>query len=90
MRRGWGDRELDVPVDTGLGEDLVSYLIEHDFDVAHLRRGGKLILYHGWADDSVSPLGTIAYYAALERQMGGLEATQQFARLLAPAMPPRG
>ena len=44
-------------------------------------RGGKLILYHGWADDSISPTGTIAYYAALEREMGGLEATQRFARL---------
>lgn len=44
-------------------------------------RGGKLILYHGWADDSISPEGTIAYYAALQRQMGGLEATQRFARL---------
>ena len=44
-------------------------------------RGGKLILYHGWADDSISPTGTIAYYAALQQQMGGLEATQRFARL---------
>ncbi|MCC7369056.1 MAG: tannase/feruloyl esterase family alpha/beta hydrolase [Chloroflexi bacterium] len=44
-------------------------------------RGGKLILYHGWADDSIVPAGTLAYYAALQRQMGGLEATQQFARL---------
>ncbi|HZR97876.1 MAG TPA: hypothetical protein VFE37_04165 [Chloroflexota bacterium] len=41
MRRGWGDRELDVPVDTDLGEHLISYLIEHDFDVAHLRRGAE-------------------------------------------------
>ena len=44
-------------------------------------RGGKLILYHGWADDSISPFGTIAYYAALQKRMGGLEATQKFARL---------
>ena len=44
-------------------------------------RGGKLILYHGWADDSISPTGTIAYYAALQQEMGGLDATQRFARL---------
>jgi hypothetical protein len=51
-------------------------------DLAAFRdRGGKLILYHGWADDSIAPTGTIAYYAALQRQMGGLEATQRFARL---------
>jgi feruloyl esterase len=51
-------------------------------DLSALRdRGGKLILYHGWSDDSISPLGTIAYYAALQQQMGGQEATQRFARL---------
>ena len=44
-------------------------------------RGGKLILYHGWADDSISPDGTIAYYTALQTQMGGQGATQKFARL---------
>ena len=26
-------------------------------------RGGKLLLYHGWADDSTSPQGTLDYYA---------------------------
>jgi Tannase and feruloyl esterase len=51
-------------------------------DLAAFRdRGGKLILYHGWADDSISPTSTIAYYAALQQRMGGLQATQQFARL---------
>jgi feruloyl esterase len=51
-------------------------------DLAAFRdRGGKLILYHGWSDDSISPTSTIAYYAALQQRMGGLEATQQFARL---------
>jgi Tannase and feruloyl esterase len=32
--------------------------------------GGKLILWHGWADQHISPLNTIAYHEALERQMG--------------------
>ncbi|MFN8662133.1 MAG: tannase/feruloyl esterase family alpha/beta hydrolase [Thermomicrobiales bacterium] len=51
-------------------------------DLAAFRdRGGKLILYHGWADDSISPEGTVAYYDALQQQMGGSEATLQFARL---------
>lgn len=44
-------------------------------------RGGRPILYHGWADDSISPLSTLAYYAALQQRMGGLESTQPFARL---------
>ncbi|MFD1541182.1 tannase/feruloyl esterase family alpha/beta hydrolase [Nonomuraea guangzhouensis] len=43
--------------------------------------GGKLLLWHGWADQAISPYGTIAYYHALTERMGGTDATQQFARL---------
>jgi hypothetical protein len=32
--------------------------------------GGKLILWHGWSDPHISPLNTIAYHDAVERQMG--------------------
>jgi hypothetical protein len=49
--------------------------------------GGKLILWHGLADPAISPIGTIAYYQAVEDQMGGQAATQKFARLfLMPGM----
>lgn len=44
-------------------------------------RGGKLLLYHGWADPAIPPQGTLAYYQAVRETMGGLEAVQQFARL---------
>jgi hypothetical protein len=43
--------------------------------------GGKLLLWHGWADPAISPVGTIAYYQAVQDAMGGLGRTQQFARL---------
>ncbi|MCE7982495.1 MAG: tannase/feruloyl esterase family alpha/beta hydrolase [Caldilinea sp. CFX5] len=43
--------------------------------------GGKLILWHGWEDASIPPQGTISYYEAVQTEMGGAEATQQFARL---------
>lgn len=32
--------------------------------------GGKLILWHGWADQHISPIGTIAYYEAMQKTMG--------------------
>jgi Tannase and feruloyl esterase len=54
---------------------------------AFRNHGGKLIIYHGWADQAISPYGTIAYYQALRDQMGGLRATQRFARLfMVPGM----
>jgi feruloyl esterase len=53
-----------------------------DPDLSAFRNaGGKLILYHGWADALIPPQGTIAYYQAVQDRMGGLSATMRFARL---------
>lgn len=35
-------------------------------------RGGKLIVYHGWADSLVPPDQTVAFYERLVRDAGGL------------------
>ena len=43
-------------------------------------RGGKLILWHGWADPQVSPLDTLAYHEAVEAHMGKAR-TESFTRL---------
>jgi pimeloyl-ACP methyl ester carboxylesterase len=48
---------------------------------AFAARGGKLILYHGWADQSIPPWSTLDYYAAVERASGGFHASQAFSRL---------
>lgn len=53
---------------------------------AFAARGGKLILFQGWADAAITALGTIQYYRNLQRKMGNKEA-QQFVRLfMAPGM----
>jgi hypothetical protein len=43
--------------------------------------GGKLIVYQGWADQSVLPLNIVDYYETAERTMGGRASTQEFMRL---------
>jgi feruloyl esterase len=49
--------------------------------------GGKIIMYHGWADSIVPPTRTIAYYESVAAAMGGLKKTQDFFRLfLVPGM----
>jgi feruloyl esterase len=49
------------------------------------RRGGKLILYHGWSDPDISPLNTINYYRRMEDVTG--QGTRSFARLfMVPGM----
>lgn len=47
---------------------------------AFQKAGGKLILWHGWADQHISPLFTIAYYEAMQGTMGST-TVDQFARL---------
>ncbi len=45
--------------------------------------GGKLILYHGWADaggGGIAPLKTVDYYETVERAMGGRSSTREFLR----------
>jgi feruloyl esterase len=48
---------------------------------AFAAHGGKLILYHGWADPAIPPWSTLDYYAAVQRTMGGAHASQSFSRL---------
>jgi feruloyl esterase len=43
--------------------------------------GGKLILWHGFADHGIPPTGTIDYYDTLVQRNHGLADTEQFARL---------
>ncbi|MES2490220.1 MAG: tannase/feruloyl esterase family alpha/beta hydrolase [Pseudomonadota bacterium] len=50
------------------------------------KKGGKLILYHGWADGALTPLGTIKYYERLHAKMGAA-ATAKFMRFyMAPGL----
>ena len=51
---------------------------------AFARHGGKLIMYHGWADGIISPLGSVDYYEHITAQGQSREA---FARLfMVPGM----
>jgi feruloyl esterase len=34
-------------------------------------RGGKLLMYHGWADPGPAPENTINYYSAVTKALGG-------------------
>lgn len=50
-------------------------------------RGGKAIVWHGWADQLISAEGTIDYYNRVVQFMGGAEKTSQFLRLfMAPGV----
>ena len=48
---------------------------------AFAKHGGKLIIYHGWADMLVTPQLTTLYYDAIAGHAGGVERARDFARL---------
>jgi TonB family protein len=53
---------------------------------AFMDRGGKLIVYHGWSDAALPPLGAIKYFSSVQAAMGA-DKTDSFMRLfMVPGM----
>jgi hypothetical protein len=51
------------------------------------KRGGKMILYHGWGDPLVTPFLTVQYYEAIAKAAGGMQQARDVARLfMVPGM----
>ena len=77
--------DRDIPVlEKQLGPTLDAANPDlHPFEA----RGGKLIMYHGWADPLLSPYNTLDYYSHVVQTMGGPQATDRFLRLfMVPGM----
>jgi feruloyl esterase len=72
------DRDM-AEVDAVLGSDVNGATVAN-ID-AFTARGGKLLIYHGWADSIVNPLGTVAFYETLAKAQGGADKLQGAARL---------
>ncbi len=53
---------------------------------AFFKRGGKLILYHGWADEDLSPYNTIDYYEGVRKTVGPATADASARLFMAPGM----
>jgi tannase/feruloyl esterase len=92
----WDFRTFEYDKDLAFAEAKLGKIFDaFDPDLTRFRqRGGKLILYHGWNDPSISPLNTIDYYERVvsllqksaSRQQAEAQA-QEFVRLfMAPGM----
>jgi hypothetical protein len=44
-------------------------------------RGGKILMWHGWADGAISATSSIGYYEGVMKFMGGRKHTEDFFRL---------
>jgi len=50
-------------------------------------KGAKILMYFGWGDSAITPLGGIEYYEQVAKRIGGFDKAQDFFRLfLVPGM----
>jgi hypothetical protein len=81
-RTDWDIRTFDFDRDMKLvNEKMAPILNATDTNLKAFKdRGGKLILFHGWADAALQPVRTIDYYNGVRKTMGAKSA-DSFARL---------
>jgi len=73
----------------GIGlQPWFSNINTHNPDLSGFRdKGGKILHYHGLADELITPRGSVNYYSRVEAAMGGNAQVQKFERLfLIPGM----
>jgi feruloyl esterase len=86
------DVDLTNNKPAGSGETWQEALDANDPSLGEFkRRSGRLLMYHGFADPFVTPLGSLDYYTAMVgangRGQGAVKETQSFARLfMAPGV----
>ena len=84
----WQFRTFDVDRDSKTADDRTAHILNAtDPDLsAFQKRGGKLILYHGWSDAAIPAASTTDYYERVVARMGA-KAMPGFVRLyMAPGM----
>ena len=68
----WDPMTFDLETDLALALKHAGVVEASDPNLAKFKaRGGKLLLYHGWADPGPAPENTINYYEAVNRTLKG-------------------
>jgi feruloyl esterase len=85
--REWDWRTFDLEQGIARVERLSATLDAVDPDLSAFHRaGGKLLLYHGWSDQNLSPTSTIAYFTRVVKRMGSADTANWTRLFLAPGM----
>ena len=84
----WDWKTFDFDKHVALADEKFAKLlnaVDPDLD-AFKKRGGKLIMYHGWNDQLIQPYNSIDYFTSVQKKLGKSE-TDDFARLfMVPGM----
>jgi hypothetical protein len=84
----WDFRTFDADRDTKAADDKTARdLNAIDPNLAEFeKRGGKLIVYHGWADAAIPPVNAIHYYQSVTGRMGDKSAASFVRLYMVPGM----
>jgi len=84
----WDWRSFDLERDAARAEAIDRTVDVMDPHLAAFAgRGGKLLLYHGWADQQVAPGSTVEFYEAVRALSADPEHADEWVRLfMAPGM----
>jgi tannase/feruloyl esterase len=79
----WDFKTYDVDRDTRTADQKLGSIVNAiDPNLrAFEQHGGKMIMYHGWADQGIQPGNSINYYESVVSAMGGPQKTEEFLRL---------
>ena len=68
----WDVMSFDLDTDLALAIKNAGFIEASDPDLSRFKaRGGRLLLYHGWADPGPAPENTINYYGSVATKLGG-------------------
>jgi feruloyl esterase len=83
----WDWRTFDFDKDNDRFE-RPEYLIMNATDphIEKFTSHGKLLMYHGWADQMVSPMSSINYYQSVTQKMGKQKAADSMRLFMVPGM----
>jgi feruloyl esterase len=83
----WDFHSFDFDRDVAYADSNMEFLTANNPDLSRFSdRGGKLLMYHGWADPVVPPQDTIRYYERVVGSMGGERASGVARLFMVPGM----
>ncbi len=85
----WDYKTLDFDKDVALADEIDNGAINATDPnlTAFFRRGGKILMYHGWNDQLIAPRNSINYYTRVVKALGGVDKVSNSIRLfMVPGM----